>query len=139
LPRAALRQGRGGPGGWWIIDERELHFLVDVEVDVLDIAGWRRERMPKPPHGHRFTVVPDWICAVLSPSTESKDRDIKMPIYSRYGVAHTWLVDLRKRQLETYDLVDGAWQESGRYSGAEVVRATPFAVVALALNDLWAD
>ena len=42
------------PGGWWIIDEPELHFIQDQEVDVPDLAGWRRERMPSPPEGHRF-------------------------------------------------------------------------------------
>ncbi len=131
-------KGRGGPGGWWIIDEPELHFLVDVEVDVPDIAGWRRERMPRLPQGHRFTVVPDWVCEVLSPSTESKDREIKMPIYARFGVAHAWLVDPRKRSLETYDLVDGGWQQSGRYSGRDAVRAVPFDAVTLPLDDLWA-
>jgi Uma2 family endonuclease len=66
--------GRRGPRGWWIIDEPELHFIRDTEVNVPDLAGWRRERMPRPPRGHRVTVVPDWICEVLSPSTESKDR-----------------------------------------------------------------
>jgi Uma2 family endonuclease len=66
---------------------------VDTEVDVPDIAGWRRERMPRLPEGHRFTVVPDWVCEVLSPATKSKDREIKMPIYARYGVADAWLLD----------------------------------------------
>jgi len=132
-------KGRGGPGGWWIIDEPELHFRVDVEVDVPDIAGWRRERMPRLPEGHRFTVVPDWVCEVLSPSTESKDREIKMPIYARFGVAHAWLVDPRKRSLETYDLVDGTWQQRGRYSDQDAVRAAPFDAVTLALGDLWAS
>ena len=81
-----FQKGRGGPGGWWIIDEPELHFIHDTEVDVPDLAGWRRERMPSPPEGHRFEVVPDWVCEVLSKSMESKDREIKMPIYARFGV-----------------------------------------------------
>jgi Uma2 family endonuclease len=63
---------------------------VDVEVDVPDIAGWRRERMPQLPDGHRVTVVPDWACEVLSPSMQSKDREIELPIYARFGVAHAW-------------------------------------------------
>ena len=37
-------RGRGGPGGWWIVVEPELHFGEDVLVP--DLAGWRRERMP---------------------------------------------------------------------------------------------
>jgi Uma2 family endonuclease len=30
------------------------------------------------PPVHRIEVVPDWVCEVLSPSTESKDRKVKM-------------------------------------------------------------
>jgi Uma2 family endonuclease len=131
-------KGRGGPGGWWIIDEPELHFLVDVEVAVPDIAGWRRKRMPRLPAGHRFTVVPDWVCEILSPSTESKDREIKMPIYARFGVTHAWLVDPHKRTLETYELIGGSWTETGRHSNRDAFRAAPFDAVTLALDDLWA-
>ena len=65
----SYQRGRGGPGGWWIIDEPEVHFVRDVEVVVPDIAGWRRERMVRPPQGHRYEVVPDWVCEILSPST----------------------------------------------------------------------
>ena len=37
--------GIGGPGGWWILDEPEIRLGDDIVVP--DIAGWRRERMPK--------------------------------------------------------------------------------------------
>ncbi len=40
-----FQKGRGGPGGWWIIAEPELHLIHDTEVDVPDLAGWRRQRM----------------------------------------------------------------------------------------------
>ena len=52
-------RGRGGPGGWWILTEPEIHFIRDTEVAVPDLAGWRRERMPALPEDHRFEVVPD--------------------------------------------------------------------------------
>jgi len=64
-----FRKGNGGPGGWWVIDEPEIHFVRNVEVAVPDLAGWRRERMPYFPEDQRFEVVPDWICEILSPST----------------------------------------------------------------------
>jgi Uma2 family endonuclease len=130
-------KGRGGQGGWWIIDEPELHFLLDEEVEVPDLAGWRRERMPSIPTGHCFRVVPDWVCEVLSPSTESKDRELKMPIYAHFGVAFAWLLDPRKRLLETYALCEGRWRETGRFSGNDQVRAAPFETLAIALDDLW--
>jgi Uma2 family endonuclease len=86
-------RGRGGPGGWRILVEPELHFVRDQEVCVPDLAGWRRARLTQLPRDQRFEVVPDWVCEILSPSTESKDRQIKMPIYARYGVGFAWLVD----------------------------------------------
>ena len=66
-----FHHGRGGPGGWWILDEPELHLGEDIVVP--DIAGWRRERMPVYPDTAYFTLAPDWICEVLSPSTRKLD------------------------------------------------------------------
>ena len=82
---------RGGPGGWILLDEPELHLHGDVLVP--DLAGWRRERMPELPDAAAFELAPDWICEVLSPSTAASDRAEKMPIYARERVAHVWLVD----------------------------------------------
>ncbi|WP_141699037.1 Uma2 family endonuclease, partial [Candidatus Thiosymbion oneisti] len=76
------------------------HFVRNVEVAVPDLAGWRRERMPYLPEDQRFEVVPDWICEILSPSTASRDREIKMPLYAHYEVQYIWLIDPAKRMLE---------------------------------------
>ena len=59
-------RGRGGPGGWIILYEPELHLHADVVVP--DLAGWRRERMPEMPVGPAFELAPDWACEVLSPA-----------------------------------------------------------------------
>lgn len=133
-----FQKGRGGPGGWWITVEPELHFIHDTEVNVPDLAGWRRGRLPRIPTDHRFTVVPDWVCEVLSPSTESRDREVKMPIYARFGVAHAWLVDPRAHTLEAYVLEGGAWREIGRFAGGARVSVAPFTAVTISLDDLWA-
>lgn len=135
----AFHRGRGGPGGWWILDEPEVHFIRDTEVLVPDLAGWRRERMPNLPRDHRFEVAPDWVCEVLSPSTVKKDRVLKMKVYARHGVAHLWLVDPLARTLETYVLREGQWTVAGLYTDAEDVRAAPFEAVTLALGDWWVD
>jgi Uma2 family endonuclease len=133
-----FQRGRGGPGGWWIIDEPELHFIRDTEVDVPDLAGWRRERMPRIPEDQRFTVVPDWVCETLSKSTASKDRKIKMPIYARYGVGYAWLLDPLARTLEAYAREGLGWREIGRFSGDDAVRIAPFDAVTIQLSVLWA-
>ncbi|MBV5273188.1 MAG: Uma2 family endonuclease [Lamprocystis purpurea] len=125
------------PSGWWIFPEPELHFIHNTEVDVPDLAGWRRERMPDWPEGHRFTVVPDWVCEVLSKSTAKTDREVKMPIYAHFGVAYAWLIDPRARTLEAYALDAGAWRDIGRFAGAEPVSVAPFETVTIDLGKIW--
>jgi Uma2 family endonuclease len=132
-----------GPGGWWILDEPELHFPDPTERDefdalVPDLAGWRRERMPALPETAYFTLAPDWICEVLSKSTEDVDREEKMPIYAREGVRHAWLVDPIAKTLEVHTRgADGRWGEPVIFRGAEVVRAAPFEAIGLDLSALW--
>jgi Uma2 family endonuclease len=130
-------RGRGGPGGWWIIDEPEIHLILDTEVTVPDIAGWRKERMPSPPEGHKVQVVPDWVCEIFSPSTKSTDREEKMPLYARYGVQFAWLVDPKAYTLEAYKLIDGKWSPLGIFRDDDTVSVAPFDAIIIRLADLW--
>jgi Uma2 family endonuclease len=129
--------GEGGPGGWWILDEPELH-LEPEEPVVPDLAGWRVERMPELPDTTYFTLAPDWLCEVLSKSTEKLDRDDKLPLYAEHGVAHVWLVDPIAQTLEVYRLGgDRRWLEVQHYAGDQRVRAAPFDAIELDLAALW--
>lgn len=128
-------RGKGGPGGWWIIFEPELHFGEQVLVP--DIAGWRHETLPEIPQHHRFTVAPDWVCEVLSPSTGKTDRNEKMPIYAANGVVFLWLVDPLERTLETFALKIGQWVLSGSFKDDDRVSVEPFDAVELELSGLW--
>ncbi len=140
----AFGRGRGGPGGWRILVEPELHFPDpdapgEVEALVPDLAGWRRERMPELPETAYFSLAPDWICEVLSASTEGVDRDEKMPGYARVGVRHAWLVDPIARTLEVYVLgQDRRWGPAVDHRDAARVRAEPFDAIELDLSVLWA-
>jgi hypothetical protein len=131
------QHGRGGPGGWWILYEPELHVGRDVLVP--DWAGWQRSRMPAVPETAYFAVAPDWICEVLSPSTASLDRVKKLPIYAREGVRFAWLVDPLARTLEVCRLEGGRWVLLSAHAGSEIVRADPFLETELELAALWAD
>lgn len=128
-------KGRGGPGGWRILDEPELHLGRDVVVP--DLAGWRRERLPDLPEQAYFSVAPDWICEVVSPSTAALDRVKKLAVYARERVSHAWLVDPLARTLEVLRLENGRWTIVSTCSGADVVRAEPFEAIELDLTLLW--
>ena len=130
-----FQRGRGGPGGWWIVFEPELHFGEDILVP--DLAGWRRERMPEPPDEAYITLAPDWVCEVLSPSTRKFDLEEKRPIYAREGVGHLWFVDPAARTLEAFALEGGEWTPAGAAREAEPVRLPPFEAVAFPLDALW--
>jgi len=130
-----FQRGRGGPGGWWLLDEPELHLGEDILVP--DLAGWRRERMPVPPNVPYFSLPPGWLCEVLSPSTEAFDRTDKLTVYARAGVSWAWLLNPIVRTLEILNLHDGAWRVHATHKDDEMVRADPFAAIELCLSDLW--
>ena len=92
-------------------DEPELHLGTDVLVP--DLAGWRTERAIWPRGTAYIDVAPDWVCEVLSPSTEAFDRAEKMPAYAQYGVKHAWLVDPENQSLEVYELSAGVLRQRG--------------------------
>ena len=127
----------GGPGGWWILDEPELHLGPDVVVP--DLAGWRRERVPRLPNAAFFDVAPDWACEVVSPTTAGADRVRKMRIYARELVDHLWLVEPLARTLEVYRLESGRWVVASTHGGSEHVRAEPLEAVELELPRWWLE
>ena len=131
-----FQRGTGGPGGWLILDEPELHFGEDVLVP--DLAGWRRERMPEVPDVAFFTLAPDWVCEVLSPSTARLDRARKLPAYARAGVAHAWYLDPIARTLEAFQLREGRWSLAATHGGDVTVQVEPFDALPLELSALWA-
>jgi Uma2 family endonuclease len=130
-------EGMNGPGGWWILDEPEIH--IDGAILVPDIAGWRRERMPKLPETAWFDLAPDWLCEILSPSTARVDRVEKLPIYARWGVKHVWLVDPDLRTLEAFENVDGRWLLAATLKDDDAVSLPPFDAISFSLGGLWAD
>ena len=130
-----FHRGRNGPGGWVILHEPELHFGNDVLVP--DLAGWRRERMPEAPADAYIALAPDWVCEVLSASTEKLDRGTKLRIYAREKVSHAWLVDPLRYTLEVLSLASGRWVLLQTHEGYVGVRAPPFDAIELDLGALW--
>ncbi|HWW86745.1 MAG TPA: Uma2 family endonuclease [Vicinamibacterales bacterium] len=128
-------RGRNGPGGWRILFEPELHPGPDVLVP--DFGGWRRERLPALPEEAYFSLAPDWVCEVLSPSTAALDRMKKLTVYARERVQHAWLIDPIAQTLEALQLENSRWMILGTCGGVEVVRLLPFEAIELDLAVLW--
>ena len=126
-----------GPGGWWIIDEPQLHFGDDVLVP--DLGGWRKERMPEFPDVAYFDLVPDWVCEVLSPSTRQFDLVEKRAIYGDQGVGHLWFVDPIARTLEAFSNRDGVWTLIAALKDDDPVSVPPFDAIEFSLSALWPD
>ena len=127
----------GGPGGWWIIDEPELHLGEDIVVP--DLVGWRRETMPEFPVGAYCTVAPDWVCEVLSPSTRAMDLSSKRDIYAREGVGYLWFVDPEAKTLEAFVLCEGKWVLLVTLTGDAPVSLLPFDAINFPLDALWPE
>jgi Uma2 family endonuclease len=132
---APFQKGLGGPGGWIFADEPELHLGADVLVP--DLAGWRRERLNDHPETSYFTTPPDWICEILSASTETRDRTIKTRAYAAAGIPYFWLIDPRQQMLEAFELDGGRWKVLGGWSSDDEVRVPPFDAISFSLADLW--
>ena len=130
-----FERGRGGPGGWWILFEPELHLADDILVP--DLAGWRRERVPEIPRGAYITLAPDWVCETLSPSTEAIDRGKKLRIYARERVGHLWLINPDTETLEAYRLEGERWLLLNTWSGDVAARVEPFEAIEIELWWLW--
>jgi Uma2 family endonuclease len=127
--------GDAGPGGWVFMIEPELHLREHVAVP--DIAGWRRERLAILPDTAWIEVAPDWVCEVLSPSTERYDRGEKRRIYAEAGVGHVWHVDPVLRMLEVFELSQGKWLLLDVFHDDAEVKAAPFADPSFRLDLLW--
>ncbi len=135
LLRGPFRHGLGGPGGWWIFPEPEVH--LGAEVLVPDLAGWRRERLPETPRVAAFTVAPDWVCEVLSPRSARRDQVIKRAIYGENKVSFLWFIDPVRHVLEVLTLTDEGWLVDAIFTDDDEARAKPFDAVALPLATLW--
>lgn len=131
-----FKRGKGGPGGWIILDEPELHLGADILVP--DVAGWRRTTLPELPTTAFLDIRPDWVCEVASPSTRALDRGKKLAVYERGGVAHVWLIEPLDRFLEILELDGATYRIVDRADGTAPRRLRPFDAIEFDVGALWA-
>jgi Uma2 family endonuclease len=131
-----FKRGKGGPGGWIILYEPEIHLGEDIVVP--DVGGWRRSTLPVLPHEAYLVVRPDWVCEVASPSTRALDRGPKLEVYQRERVPHVWMIEPLDRFLEVLELDGETYRIIQRASGDTPARLKPFDAIEFDVGALWA-
>ena len=86
-----------------------------VQPDVMFIARQRLSIIRDQVWG-----APDLVVEVSSPSTEYRDRTMKLAWYVRYGVRECWFVHPNIERVEVVDCLNGS-QES--FTGTQTIRS----------------
>jgi Uma2 family endonuclease len=125
------------PKGWWWTPEPRL--LLEEDLLVPDLAGWKAGRPATQAPGAFIDRVPEWICEVLTPATARLDLGTKLPRYARAGIQHAWVVNPVHRALEVFRQEQGRWILKQAFAGEERVRAEPFESLDFPLTPFWAQ
>ncbi len=132
--RFARKPGGRWPGGWWILTELDVQF--GLEVHRPDVCGFRRERVAVPPTGRPVGIRPDWVCEILSPSTQDRDRVEKLQTYFQFGVPHYWIVDPIEGTLEVLRRTELAYALMLTAHRGQRVRPEPFDAAEMSVDEL---
>ncbi len=138
----AVLKRRGGPGGWWIMPEISVKYS-ETQCPSHDLAGWRRERVPRRPSGI-MDVLPDWVCEITSPGHERKDVFHHFMLLQRTGVPNYWIISPEDKTLIAYRLMDTKYQvtfsvEYGVEAVPGKVRIPPFEELEMDLRYIFGD
>jgi Uma2 family endonuclease len=79
---------------------------TNVVPDVIWISTERLKAVLHP--DGKLHNSPELVIEVLSPSTENRDKETKLKLYSRRGVKEYWIVNWREQSLEVYRREDAA-------------------------------
>ena len=142
------------PGGWWtslcptiVLTPHLQQYDPDSQWYEPDVVGWKGSVVPERPKGSRIKIWPQWVCEVLSPSTATRDKGVKLDTYHGAHVDHYWLVDpgldkagnvnLAKQSLTVLAWAKDGYQTILTAGRGDRVRAEPFAERELDLDWLF--
>jgi Uma2 family endonuclease len=79
--------------------------FTPIDAVIPDVVWISQERLANgvDDAGH-LTIAPELMIEVLSPGEQNaqRDKEVKLKLYSRYGVQEYWIVDWRLQTLEIY-------------------------------------
>ena len=133
----SLFKRRDGLGGWWIMTEISVKYN-EHQCPSHDLAGWRKERVPFRPTGI-MSVIPDWVCEIISPRHERKDLFYNFMLLQRSKVMYYWVISPEDKTLIAYGLVDEKYHvtfsvEYGVEQDLNKARIPPFEEVEIDLR-----
>jgi Uma2 family endonuclease len=135
--RFGRRPGGRWPGGWWFATEVEILFPRG-QIFRPDIVGWRRERVPEPPTGVPLSILPDWVCEILS-TNRRNDLIKKKRSYQQSHIPHYWILDPAEETLTVHRWGPDGYIEVLAAQREERVRAEPFNAVELHVGLFFGD
>ena len=73
----------------------------------------------------------------VADTTLAYDRQVKMPLYAKAGVAEVWIINLTEEQIEIYaEPADGTYQTIVNFRRGEEARAHTIANLAVSVADV---
>jgi len=104
-----------------------------IEPDVIYVSNERRGIISE----RGLEGAPDLVVEVLSPSSATRDRGIKLRRYAASGVPHYWILDPIERKLEERVLTERGYALVGVFGERDVFRPTLFPDLEIRLAELW--
>lgn len=81
--------------------------------------------------------APDLVIEVLSPSTEKRDRTVKLKMYARFGVLEYWLPKEKTATVEIFRLLDGELVPVVRLGKSDVLTSPLFPGLEIPLDEIF--
>lgn len=81
--------------------------------------------------------APDLVIEILSPSTEQKDRTMKLKLYSKFGVKEYWIVSPQGRTIEKYTQLEETLQLSETFTIQQTMHSGLFPGLGIELEDIF--
>jgi Uma2 family endonuclease len=100
--------------------------------------GWRRERVAERPTGTPVSILPDWICEILS-TNRRMDLIQKKRVYHQARIPHYWIIDPADEILTVQRWAPDGYIEVLAAQRGERVRAEPFDAIELSVGALFGD
>lgn len=135
----ALRSSRDLMAEGLTVTAPGLVFADDQDV-IPDLVWISHQRLARGQDaaGH-FTIAPELVVEVLSPGAqnEHRDREIKLGLYTRQGVAEYWIVDWRGRRVEVYRRLGEELSLVATLTGDAVLTSPLLPGFSCPISNLW--